>query len=156
MDEFVPTILAYEVKPHGPQSHCMGAFSHSMVQWLGGDAGEDALTWYASPHRDDLSFRTRMLVSLRHGAIEHYNKIKLTNDAWHLVEVHLTARIAAYWINGTFVAAAVLGRATEGVERAEPGRFGFITYGGGGYCWRNAVILRPGVHDLKQHAFGAN
>ena len=154
MDEFVPTILAYRGKPHARKRLYERLFAqHGKA---GGDAGEDALTWYASPHRDDLSFRTRMLVSLRHGAIEHYNKIKLTNDAWHLVEVHLTARIAAYWINGTFVAAAVLGRATEGVERAEPGRFGFITYGGGGYCWRNAVILRPGVHDLKQHAFGAN
>lgn len=157
LDEFVPTILAYEVKPHRHDSECIGAFSHSMLPWAGGDGGEDALTWYAAPHRDDFSFRTKMFSFLRHGAIEHYNKVKLAPNAWHLIEVHLTRSIAAYWIDGTFVAAAVLGRATEGFRRTEPGRFGFVTYGEHrGYCWRNAVILKPGVHDLKQHKFGAD
>ena len=75
--------------PRRAQSEVIGAFSHSCRPWAGGGAGEDALTWYAAPHSDGFSFRTRMFDWTR-GFVRgtrHCNRVRLLHARWHLVEV---------------------------------------------------------------------
>ena len=77
----------------------------------------------------------------------------MEQGSWHLVEVHLTTRMAAYWIDRRFVAGAALGVAAEGFRRTAPGKFGMVSYITP-YLWRNLVVLRPEVHGLRRHVFG--
>jgi len=140
LDDEKPTIFAYEVRADNSQSECIGAFSHSCVRWVGGGAGEDALTWYAAPHRHDFTFRTRMFDFFPPLAVVQAYRVRLSHSKWVLVTVELTTKRAAYWVGGQLIAEADLTR--EGTRRATPGWFGMVTYASP-YSWRNAVILRP-------------
>jgi len=140
LSDDTPTVLAYEVRADNSQSECIGAFSSSRVRWAGGGTGEDALTWYAAPHRHDFTFRTRMYDFLHH--IARHNRVRLPHAQWALVRVELTTTRAAYWVGGQLVAEADLTR--EGTRRATLGWFGMVTYTSA-YSWRNAVILQRPV-----------
>lgn len=143
LDPVRSTVFAYEVRADDPQSECIGAFSHSHQQWLGGSSGEDALTWYAAPHRADFTFRTKMFNGFN-GVRNGTQRVRLEHARWHLVTVHLTKHRAAYWVDGVLAATADL--TNEGTHRPSPGRFGMVTYASS-YTWRNAVILRPGLAE---------
>lgn len=162
-----PTIFAYEVRADSSQSEVIGAFSHSCRPWAGGGAGEDALTWYAAPHSDGFSFRTRMFDWTR-GFVRgtrHCNRVRLLHARWHLVEVraqreaprprtrsqapHLPRQVrmttgrAAYWIDGTLVAEARIGE-ERWVEESE-------TASGRERVW---VCPEEGIDRLRPGRFG--
>ena len=68
LDESAPAVLEYDARPAEAESECIGAFSRTKARWAGGSRGEDALTWYAAPHRDDFAFRTAMFGGFPAGA----------------------------------------------------------------------------------------
>ena len=155
-----PTLLSYEIRADGSVSECIAAFSLSKARWAGGNQGEDALTWYAAPHRNDFNFRTRMFhvgdLSMRC----RDRPPRLQHARWYRVDVALSTTAVEYTITpsdgaggGHVVRASLLPG-----EVPTTGYLGMISYESG-YSVRNIVIAgtRPrterGPADSKTHTY---
>merc|ERR1711959_542152 len=129
------TTITYEVMATSAESELIGAFSHNKKPWAGGDQGEDALTWYAAPHRADFSFRTKVFGGFPKVLVSKDMK-KVSAHTWHQVEVKLGKKHAAYSVDGKHFAMAVL----KGDDIARTGFVGMIRYASD-YQFKNLKIV---------------
>ena len=137
-----PTVMSYEIRADNSASECIAAFSLSKARWAGGEQGEDALTWYAAPHRNDFSFRTRMFHVGDLARRCHERPPRLEHGRWYRVVVVLSLTAAEYTItpsdsacSGHLVRAAPL---LPG-EVPTTGYLGMVSYDSA-YSVRNIVI----------------
>ena len=147
LDESAPAVLEYEARPAEAESECIGAFSRTKARWAGGSRGEDALTWYAAPHRDDFAFRTAMFGGVPAGAARERRRTRLRAGAWHALRVELTLRDALYAVDGVVVARVAL--APGDVPPA--GYFGMVSYDTP-WAFRGARVRAPRDDALHEPA----
>jgi len=150
-----PVTVWYEVRADSHNSEVIGAFSQTLTRWTDGQGGEDALTWYAAPHRHDFTFRVRMFDFHDDMMLDDLNNplgvpsastrtpYRLRHGVWHLVCVRLSQSHAAYSIDGHDIDKCYL---EPNVSMASRGRIGMVTYDTS-YTWRNLHIVLP---DLEQ------
>lgn len=131
-----PLVLEYEVYPEVDDSECIAAFSHSKVPWQGGGAGEDALTWYCAPGRNDFTFRSRVFGGFPRCTFTRAKRVAVRE--WHSVRVGLSVDKAAYTVDGSLFAVAALSSA-DGVPAT--GYCGFMSYSTP-FRVRNVVLRR--------------
>jgi hypothetical protein len=85
--------------------------------------GEDALTWYFAPHRNDFSFRSRMFGGFPEIIRQSVQTVSI--NEWHAVEVRLTRKEVSYSVDGEEYAVCKL---TERDGVADEGFVGFVSY----------------------------
>jgi len=145
LDSAPTTIIRYEVKnAPGQKSEMIGAFSHNKKRWAGGKKGEDALTWYAAPHRSDFTFRTKVFGGFPHVTSTHQRKV--APDKWHKIEVRLGTSRASYTVDGKHFATTAL----KAGEVARKGFVGMIRYASD-YQFKNLEIITRNQRVWPRH-----
>ena len=147
-DESTPVVARYEVLAQpGVDVEVIGAFSLSRAAF--GRPGADALTWYAAVHRSDFTFRTKVFGEFVRP--QGGQPFKISPDVWHAVEVHLSKRRAAYYIDGRLFATAAL----KPGDTPDEGYFGMITYATPYLFRRLQVVTALGAASRPESAQSA-
>lgn len=118
----LPFSISYEATASKESDELIGCFSHTRSPWGAADA--DALTWFLSPYRSDLTFRTKFY----HGfpTVErHEPEFRITVHKPVQVHCRLAATSATYFVNGKKYATAKF--SMEDVPQR--GYFGFAAVG---------------------------
>jgi len=117
----LPAQISYDVTCGSITDEFLPCFSLTKAEWDSELC--DALSWYASPHRDDLTFRTNLF--------RHYPKIERLSTAFKAtvglkftVSCSITSTSAIYSINGKPYATATYDKGKIPIE----GYFGFAKY----------------------------
>ncbi len=118
----LPARISYDVTCENERDEFIPCFSFTKAQW--GSPECDALSWYASPHRDDFTFRTNLFGK--------FPTVKRLSPSWRptvgekfRMSCEITTTSATYSINGIDYATATY---NEG-DVPNRGYFGFAKYG---------------------------
>ena len=117
----LPAHISYDVTCGSETDEFLPCFSFTKAEWASPEC--DALCWYASPHRDDFTFRTKLF-----GETPTLKRLsppyRPTVGTKFQMECKITATSATYSINGKDYATATY---KEG-KVPEQGYFGFAKY----------------------------
>ncbi|WP_423226810.1 cadmium-containing carbonic anhydrase [Candidatus Amarolinea aalborgensis] len=139
----LPAQISFDVTCGNQNDQFLPCFSFTKAEWESPQC--DALSWYASPHRNDFTFRTKLF--------RDFPSVQRISPAWcpavgakFHVQCIITTTSATYYIAGKEYATATY-RYGDVPER---GYFGFATYGGENITVENVspVSLDP-VSFLK-------
>lgn len=118
----LPASISYDVTCGSETDEFLPCFSFTKAEWASSEC--DALCWYASPHRDDFTFRTKLF--------RNFPSVKRLSPPYRPtvgkkfhMECKITTTSATYSINGIDYATATY---KEG-EVPNRGYFGFAKFG---------------------------
>jgi hypothetical protein len=117
----LPATIACNVVCHKESDEFIPCFSLNKADWNSGKS--DALSWYASPQRDDFTFRTGMFKNFPE--VQRFaSPFKPTVGQRFSMTCEITTTQATYWLNGQKYATATYTNGTVPIS----GFFGFATY----------------------------
>lgn len=119
---YLPIEITYDVTCGNEEDDFLPCFSLTKAEW---DSPEcDALSWYASPHRDDFTFRTKLF--------RDFPIVERRSPPWRptvgtkfQMKCRIFSTSATYFINGIEYATATYEEGQIPVK----GYFGFANYG---------------------------
>ncbi len=117
----LPATISYDVTCGSETDQFLPCFSFTKAQWASPEC--DALSWFASPNRDDFTFRTQLFRNFP--ATQRLSPpFRPTVGTKFTVECKITATSATYSINGKDYATATYKEGDVPLR----GYFGFATY----------------------------
>ncbi|GCL60880.1 hypothetical protein [Microcystis aeruginosa] len=141
----LPASISYDVTCGSETDEFLPCFSFTKAEWASSEC--DALCWYASPHRDDFTFRTKLF--------RNFPSVKRLSPPYRPtvgkkfhMECKITTTSATYSINGIDYATATY---KEG-EVPNRGYFGFAKFGTENITVENVALHNRDMNGGNQNA----